>query len=407
MKRLVWDESLKSALSKLIPPLSFSMHKGSSCRLAVVGGSVEYHGAAYFAGESGLKMGGDLCRIFCDSSAAIPIKCLSPELMVTPIFDVSNNKTFNDSSSSSSSPTSGSGADSVKNAFPQLHSIVVGPGLSRDPIALDAAKQIVTSAVQDGKPVVIDADGLYMLCQNDNLEIIRSSPHAILTPNAVEFKRLVAAARILPPLLQHTNPFDIFDDIVIGSTDVISGTHDVDIGVGVDIGVDIGVGESKSKTDKKKRIVTAKEYDPLLLEALCTHLGNITILLKGAQDLISAGNGVFQIAEKGSPRRCGGQGDLLAGTTAVAAHWSSSMLVPKPSSSLSSIATRTGLLNEIYPNSILPSTVWACVISSILVRRAAVMAFEEKKRATSSNDILQYIGEAFEDMFPFSDDVAK
>ena len=35
------------------------------------------------------------------------------------------------------------------------------------------------------------------------------------------------------------------------------------------------------------------------------------------------------------------------------------------------------------------------------------MAFEEKKRATSSNDILQYIGEAFEDMFPFSDDVAK
>jgi ATP-dependent NAD(P)H-hydrate dehydratase len=46
---------------------------------------MEYTGAPFYAAMSSLKSGSDLVFIFCDHSAAIPIKCYSPEPIVNPI----------------------------------------------------------------------------------------------------------------------------------------------------------------------------------------------------------------------------------------------------------------------------------------------------------------------------------
>ena len=71
----------------LIPQLTPQSYKGQMGRIGVIGGSSEYTGAPYYAGESALKFGADLLFIFCASQAAIPIKCYSPELMVSPFYD--------------------------------------------------------------------------------------------------------------------------------------------------------------------------------------------------------------------------------------------------------------------------------------------------------------------------------
>ncbi len=44
----------------LVPVLKDDMHKGQVGRIGIIGGSLEYTGAPYFAGISALKVGADL-----------------------------------------------------------------------------------------------------------------------------------------------------------------------------------------------------------------------------------------------------------------------------------------------------------------------------------------------------------
>ena len=62
--------------------------------------------------------------------------------------------------------------------------------------------------------------------------------------------------------------------------------------------------------------------DPRIVEDLVNSMGNITVLHKGAPDLISDGRVTEECVAGGSPRRCGGQGDVLAGSLATFLHWS-------------------------------------------------------------------------------------
>lgn len=88
-----WEEIDSSNWSKMveraIPPLTPLGHKGSSGRVAIVGGSARYTGAPYYASMAALKVGSDLATVFCASEASIPIKCYSPELMVSPVYEAS------------------------------------------------------------------------------------------------------------------------------------------------------------------------------------------------------------------------------------------------------------------------------------------------------------------------------
>lgn len=62
-------------------------------------------------------------------------------------------------------------------------------------------------------------------------------------------------------------------------------------------------------------------YSCLHFKPLYIALGNVTILSKGATDVVSNGRLAICCAGSGSNRRCGGQGDLLSGALAVFFHW--------------------------------------------------------------------------------------
>ena len=298
-------------------------------RVGVVGGSVDYTGAPYYAAAAGLSFGGDLSYVFCEKSAAPALKSYSPELMVTPFYCAELEQ------QQQTSPS----ASVIVPFLPRLHALVIGPGLGRNEHAWAILEPVILAAVAANLPLIIDADGLALI--EGRLHLIRGYPKCILTPNMVEFGRLCSAA-----------------------LNSLGAEHE---GLRADLQADMET--------------------HIRLRALCRALDGVTVLVKGPKDMVSDGKfeDVLEIDEPGSPRRCGGQGDLLAGSLGVAAHWAFNRFPDKANDT-----------NESTP----PPAMLACVLASVVVRRAAGMAFAEKKRATTTPDILKHIGAAFETVVP-------
>lgn len=152
--------------------------------------------------------------------------------------------------------------EQMKYWMPRLHALVIGPGLGRDEKVLLNVKGIIEVIREQQKPVVIDGDGLFLITREPSL--IENYPLAILTPNVVEYNRLFQA--------------------VMGR-----------------------VPENENRVD-----------DATMLSR---KLGGVTIVAKGLTDIITNGEVVTYCTEKGSPRRCGGQGDILAGSIGTFACW--------------------------------------------------------------------------------------
>lgn len=225
----------------IIPKLSLDLYKGSNGRICVIGGSLEYTGAPYFAAISALKSGCDLVHVFCTSASAPVIKSYSPELIVHPLLDNENC------------------VAQTEAWLPRFHTVVIGPGLGRDPKIMKTVSELIKVCRKLTKPLIIDADGLYLITQNPN--IIKDYPLAILTPNAMEFSQLFAT-EIQPTL-------NISETIV-----------------------------------------------------KLSHFGsNVIIVRKGQIDSIFDCNYVVSCSTVGSARRCGGQGDLLSGALGTFLGW--------------------------------------------------------------------------------------
>ncbi|RUS29701.1 Ribokinase-like protein [Jimgerdemannia flammicorona] len=153
---------------------------------------------------------------------------------------------------------------SVAALFPRLHVLVIGPGLSRDTLMLDCAKGVIGKAREQDMPIVIDADGLFLI--QSHPEVIRNYRKAVLTPNVVEFKRL--CEHILPQNTQN----------------------------------------SKFKSED-------------IATRLSQALGGVTIVQKGHEDLIANDEQVFVCDADGGLKRVGGQGDILSGAIATFLAW--------------------------------------------------------------------------------------
>ncbi|KAH8280187.1 hypothetical protein KR054_009951 [Drosophila jambulina] len=161
---------LLSLFKTVVPKPTCNKYKGQYGRIGVIGGSLEYTGAPYFAAITSLKVGADLAHVFCHSNASTAIKSYSPDLIVHPVLDC---------------------ADAVDKILPwlkRLHVIVFGPGLGREPKIIETATNLLKLCLNAQKPTVIDADGLFIL--NDNIDLIYGHSNVILTPNAIEFQRL-------------------------------------------------------------------------------------------------------------------------------------------------------------------------------------------------------------------------
>lgn len=297
----------QSLICSVIPPMLFDNHKGQAGRIGILGGSIEYAGAAFYAAMAALKMGADLAYVFCPSSAAVPIRSYSPEVMVFPVLDAPN------------------ALDCLRNDYlPRLHSLVIGPGLGRSEKLLDLLSGVVSKARELKLPVVIDADGLYFVTLKP--ELVRGYQRVILTPNLPEMERLHSAVLGYP----------------------------------------------------------APEDRHAGVQALARALGYVTVLVKGKDDVISDGKSCVQCREQGCPRRCGGQGDVLAGMVGTFSHWSH---------------TASG---TDYPQSSSKHspTLIAALGGAMLTRRCARQAFRKCSRSMLTTDILKEVRTSFAALFP-------
>uniref|UniRef100_A0A3B3BRP2 ATP-dependent (S)-NAD(P)H-hydrate dehydratase n=1 Tax=Oryzias melastigma TaxID=30732 RepID=A0A3B3BRP2_ORYME len=299
------DEDVFSLVKTIVPPLTSKKHKGQDGRIGIIGGCQDYTGAPYFAAISALKVGADLSHVFCTKDAATVIKSYSPELIVHPVLDSPN------------------AVEEIEKWLPRLHAVVVGPGLGREDVLLKTAKAGgVCSRHSKARdiPVVIDADGLWLVTQQPS--VIQGYQKGILTPNFMEFTRLYEA-------LHH---------------------------------------EPMNASDRQRSVLQ-----------LSGAMGNVTVVLKGEQDLISDGSKVYSCSVEGSGRRCGGQGDLLSGSLGVLAHWAYAA-------------------SEMRARSVNPSVVAAFGACS-LTRWCNSQAFQQHGRSTTTTDMIQEIGPVFRKLF--------
>lgn len=210
--------------------------------------------------------------------------------------------------------------------LPRMHALVVGPGLGRAESARTLLKAVIEKARALSLPLVVDADGLHFVAQDP--ELVRGYQRALLTPNAAELERLCNAV--------------------------------------------LGV-----RTSLPDRAEAARQ--------LARGLGHVTVLAKGAEDYVTDGRVSLRCREQGSPRRCGGQGDILSGAAATMMHWSHAADVP---------AGDGGAAGHVAPAPL------AALGAAMLVRRCSRLAFQKMARSTLSTDVLAEVRTAFSALFP-------
>lgn len=318
-------------INAITPPLDPGRHKGQAGKIAVIGGCREYTGAPYFAAISALKIGADLSHVFCTQDAATVIKSYSPELIVHPVLEESYNIKFDEKESVRKKVL-----EDVKKWIERFDCLVVGPGLGRDPFLLECVADIIQLARQGNTPIVIDGDGLFLVTNNP--ELVAGYPLAILTPNVNEHKRLV-------------------QKVMEQDLNLVGGKHGID--------------------DKDA---------PQQLQILAGRMGGLTILQKGKVDLISDGNTVYGVSMFGSPRRCGGQGDILSGSVAVFSSWARQGRASNKDDKKFRFSSNPVILGAIA--------------GSVLMRKAASLAFEQHKRSTVTTNIIEVLGNSMEDICP-------
>jgi ATP-dependent NAD(P)H-hydrate dehydratase len=271
-----------------------------------------------------LRTGADLAHVFCTPGAAGVIKGYAPDLIVHPALP------------QGPSSTSSSAADStaaITAWLPRFDAVVIGPGLGKDPAVMEAARGVLAAARAGGAGVVLDADGLALVCADPST--IQGYPHAILTPNAAEFGRLAVA---------------------------------------------LGCGDGRPAGPP------GEEGADAAVVAVAKALGGPALLLKGSTDRISSPSYTTSISGRGSLRRAGGQGDVLAGAAAAFLAWGVA-------------AGRRGGGRAGASHSAVPAPVAAAAGGAALTRAAAARAFATHGRAMVVADVLGEVGPAFAGLF--------
>ncbi|KAL0587115.1 hypothetical protein ABG067_003173 [Albugo candida] len=208
---------------------------------------------------------------------------------------------------------------------PRLDVLVIGPGLGRDKSVRETLRQLLPQLRSAQMPLILDGDALYFISSEPDL--IKGYTHLILTPNAMEYARLCAALHII------------------------------------------------EEADPKK----ASEIDPAILSE---RLGNPIVVRKALADSISDGVTNLVIEEHSSPRRCGGQGDIMSGCIATFAAWAKNV-------------ESDGVMQG-SPNPYL----LAAYAGSLLTRMSSFQAYQASGRSMLATDVIECIGKMFSECFP-------
>jgi len=207
--------------------------------------------------------------VICTPTAATVIKTYSPNIMVHPLMRSTLTKTGAATTrlSADAEQDPDKIAGPIIDLLPRIHVLVVGPGLGRDELMHEVCRRVLRAAREQSTPFVVDADALALVSGDPDL--VRGYELAVLTPNVVEFGRLTAA-----------------------------------------LGIDDEVAQAKEGRGESAKV-----------EALARALGGVTVVQKGAKDLISNGKTTLTVDLKGGLKRSGGQGDTLTGSIATFLGW--------------------------------------------------------------------------------------
>lgn len=231
----------------------------------------------------------------------------------------------------------------LESLLSRLHVLIVGPGLGREAYMQNYAKLAVNIAKTKGMFLVLDADALLLVGQDHTM--VKGYRRAILTPNVVEFKRLSEQ---------------------------------------VDVDPQTPAGERAMEVSRA--------------------LGGVTVLQKGAEDIIATNTGGASVEEAreskvdpaesteeqvvvdvpGGLKRCGGQGDILSGTVGTILAWGK--------------CYEDGAFGDkSIPSSRIP--LLAATGASMVTRTASRFAFAKQGRGVVTQDMLPEVGEAFVEVF--------
>jgi hydroxyethylthiazole kinase-like uncharacterized protein yjeF len=181
---LVWDIGIPESLEPdpdlwvvtaddvNLPGRRVDDHKYRAGYVAVLAGSTAYPGAAWLAAQAAYRTGAGYVRLLMTAGAAAGVRSRLAETVLQDI---------------------GPG-DHLADAAPvlevlgdeRLGAVVVGPGLGREPVTVEAVKRVV---LESKVPMVLDADGLFAFA--GMAEALRARSGLVLTPHLGELAALL------------------------------------------------------------------------------------------------------------------------------------------------------------------------------------------------------------------------
>ena len=204
-------------------------HKGDFGHVWIVGGGPGMSGAVLLAGLGALRAGAGKVSIATHPDHAGELLGFHPELMIHPVGD----------------------GDTLAKLVRGADVLVIGPGLGQD----DWSMALLQAGLEQNIPLVLDADGLNLLCEIENVNL---PPGSVLTPHPGEAARLLGQAS---------------DDV---------------------------------------------QQDRLSAAAALVHACQATVILKGCGSVVAAVDAIPALIDAGHPAMAtGGMGDILSGVVAA------------------------------------------------------------------------------------------
>ena len=194
----------KDKIAALLGPRRRESNKGDNGHGLLLAGSGSMPGAACMAATAALRAGIRTLKVLCPASAAAGL-CALPEAMLAPL--------------------PGERWDACTEAFLRSYldaatCIAIGPGMGRA-AETDGVLRLVLSA---GKPVVVDADGLFALARSIEA---RAALHdkVVLTPHFGEMARLLGIS--IPEVRENQEALALRSAAQWGCTVLLKGARSV------------------------------------------------------------------------------------------------------------------------------------------------------------------------------------
>ncbi len=142
-------------------------NKGTFGKVLVLAGSAEICGAAFFAAAAALKCGAGMVMIHTAPENRVPLQMLLPEALIS----------CSDSE------------EERQRIYAWSDVVAAGPGIGTGNIAKENILWFLKKCHEDGKPLVLDADGLNLLAANPAWKAYLGD-NTVLTPHLGEMSRL-------------------------------------------------------------------------------------------------------------------------------------------------------------------------------------------------------------------------